>query len=389
MIFRRLWWWIWSWAGAVPVRWKVIGIVVTSQLVVGLSIALWVRTSLGQWLSYLLSEERVLLAMDAGMRGVLVVTAMAALAGLVLAWLLTLILTEPILDLASRAHQVAAGDLSVRSPVWANDEMGYLASSFNSMVDAMEESRAALVKSGADLATSNEELRRLCEDLSRKEQMRLNLLGRVVSAQEEERQRLSRELHDGAGQMLASLLVHLKLIEKAEDLSQARERIPQLRELIVTTLEETRRLAVDLRPAGLDDQGLAGALEWHARSFEQTTGISVDVAVDGPDWRLARPVEMQLYRIVQEMLANVSKHSRASRVDLKLSREGDTVRLLVEDDGIGFDTAAATARPGSGLGLVTMRERAALLGGTFHLRSTPGRGTSIEIAIPSPEEAQS
>lgn len=131
------------------------------------------------------------------------------------AWLLTVVVTAPILDLARRARRVAGGDLSVRSPVWAADEMGYLAQSFNTMVDALEASQAALVKSNADVSDSNEEPRRLCEDLSRKEEARIGLLARVVTAQEDERQRLSRELHDGAGQMLASLLVHLKLVEKS------------------------------------------------------------------------------------------------------------------------------------------------------------------------------
>lgn len=386
MTVRRVWSWIWSWAGAVPVRWKVIGIVVTSQLVVGLSIAWWVRTSLGQWLSYLLSEDKVVLAMDAGMRGVMVVTTIAAICGLLLAWLLTIVLTEPILDLAARARKVAQGDLSVRSPVWANDEMGYLARSFNTMVDALQESSAALVKSNAEVSANNEELLRLCEDLSEKEKMRVSLLAKVVSAQEEERQRLSRELHDGAGQMLASLLVHLKLIEKSPDLAQVRDRTTELRELVVKTLEETRRLAVDLRPSGLDDLGLAGALEWYARSFEQTSGISVAVTIDSVEGRLARPVEAQLYRIVQEMLSNVSKHSQANRVKLALSQTGEEVHLRVEDDGIGFDTSESTSRIDPGLGLMTMRERAALLGGTFRLSSVPGRGTSVEIVIPHARE---
>ncbi len=381
MIFRRVWPWIWSWAGAVPVRWKVIGIVVTSQLIVGLSIAWWVRTSLGQWLSYLLSEDKVALAMDAGMRGVIVVTALAAVGGLLLAWLLTIIVTEPILDLASRAHRVAEGDLSVRSPVWANDEMGYLAGSFNTMVDTLEASQAALVKSHAEVSSSNEELRRTCEDLSQKEAARIALLGRVVTAQEEERQRLSRELHDGAGQMLASLLVHLKLVEKTDELGEVRSRTAELRELVVTTLEEMRRLAVDLRPVGLDDRGLAGALEWLVKSVEKNNGLPVDLQIGGTVGRLAGPVETQLYRIAQEMLTNVARHSRASNVRVELLQDEGWVRLKVEDDGIGFDRSSPGS--GSGLGLLTMQERAALLGGTFQLRSSPGRGTAVEIAVPS------
>ena len=294
-------------------RWKVIGIVVTSQLVLGLAIAWWVRTSLAQWLSYLLTEDRVVQAMNAGTRGVIVVTAVAALGGLVLAWLLVLALTNPLRDLAALARRVGAGELSARSQVWADDEVGYLARSFNAMLDALEESRAALVKSNAEASESNRELRRLYEDLKQKEEMRLSLLARVVSAQEEERHRLSRELHDGAGQMLASLLVNLKLLERVQSPADLREKIGELRGMIVQALEECRRLSMDLRPAGLDELGLAGALEWCCRDFEHATGISVSMFVDRPSRRLARPIEVQIYRIVQEMLTNVSKHSRAHR----------------------------------------------------------------------------
>lgn len=386
MKLRRIWWWVWSWAGAVTVRWKVIGIVVTSQLVLGLAIAWWVHNSLGQWLSYLLTEDRVAQAMSAGTRGVIVVTALAAVGGLVLAWLLTLALTYPLLDLAALARRVAAGDLSVRSPVWAKDEVGYLASSFNAMVDALADSRAALMKSNAELSQSNEELRVLWEDLKSKEEMRVNLLARVVSAQEEERHRLSRELHDGVGQMLATLLVSLKLVEKAGDPAEARARTAELREMIVQALEECRRLSMDLRPAGLDELGLAGALEGYARHFEHTTGISVELSIARLDGRLSRPVELELYRIVQEMLTNVSKHARAQRVALSLAVDAGMAVVSVEDDGIGFDATTAMAAYNRGLGLLTMRERTELLGGSFHLDSTPGRGTRIRITVPLPRE---
>ncbi len=379
-----MWLLIWSWAGAVPVRPKVIGIVVTSQVVLGLAIAWWVQTSLGQWLSYLLTEDRVVQAMRAGTQGVIVVTALAAMGGLVLAWLLTLALTNPLLHLAVLARRAATGDLSVRSPVWANDEVGYLARSFNAMLDALADSRAALEKSNAELSVSNEELRLLSEDLKRKEEMQVNLLARVVSAQEEERSRLSRELHDGVGQMLSTLLVQLKILERSDPL-EARNRIAELREMVVQTLEECRSLSMDLRPVALDDLGLEAALRLYARNFGRSSGIVVDVDVSGLDRRLERPIEVELYRIVQEMLTNVSKHSRARWVSLHLAAEDHSVALTVEDNGIGFD---ATASHDRGLGLVSMRERAGLLGGSFHLDSARGRGTRIHITVPLSKEVR-
>jgi signal transduction histidine kinase len=382
MTTRFLWVRLRSWAGAVPIRWKVIGIVITSQLVLGLAIAWWVRTGLGQWLSYLLTEERVALAMQAGMRGVMVVTALAIAGGLVLAWLLTLVLTHPLLNLAALSKRVASGDLTARSPVWADDEVGYLARSFNSMVDALEESRTALMKSNAEVMASNEELRRLYENLRRKEEVRVSLLARTVSAQEEERLRLSRELHDGVGQMLASLLVHLKLIEKSNNVELVREKSAELRTLIVQTLEETKRLSMDLRPAGLDDLGLPDALEWYARAFERNTGIAVRLSITGFSERLPQPVEVQLYRIAQEMLTNISKHAGASQAEMSLRLIDGNASLSVKDDGKGFDAIRTLRDSNRGLGLLTMKERAELLGGSFQLSSAPGQGTAIGIMVP-------
>lgn len=368
-------------------RTKVIGIVVASQLVLGLAIAWWVRASLGQWLSYLLTEERVAMAMSAGTRGVFVITALAAVGGLLLAWLLTWALTNPLLDLAALAKRVTKGDLSVRSPVWANDELGYLARSFNTMLDALAESRAALEKSNAELSQSNEEMRSLWEDLKRKEEMRSNLLARVVSAQEEERRRLSRELHDGAGQMLTSLLVRLKLLEKIEEPHQVRAKASELREAMAQTLEELRRLSMDLRPAALDDLGLVPALEWYTREIERTAGFSVETTITGLGQRLARPLEVEFYRIIQEALTNISKHARAKRVKLRLVVEDGVATLGLEDDGVGFDATATLLNPSRGLGLLGMRERVELVGGSFHIDSMPGGGTRIRITVPLPREA--
>jgi signal transduction histidine kinase len=312
----------------------------------------------------------------------MVVTALAIAGGLLLAWILTLLLTRPLLSLAALSRRVARGDLSARSPVWADDEVGYLARSFNAMVDALEESRAALMKSNAEVLASNEELRRLYENLRLKEETRVSLLARTVSAQEEERLRLSRELHDGVGQMLASLLVHLKLIERSSNPALIQEKYAELRALIVQTLEETKRLSMDLRPAGLDDLGLIDALEWYARSFERTTGIAVRLSITGFDQRLPQPVEVQLYRIAQEMLTNISKHAGARQAELNLQLIDGNVSLSVRDDGRGFDAGRTLRDNTRGLGLLTMKERAELLGGSFQLNSAPGQGTSIGITVP-------
>jgi signal transduction histidine kinase len=200
---------------------------------------------------------------------------------------------------------------------------------------------------------------------------------RVVEAQELERKRLARELHDETGQALTSILLGLKPLE-AESTGSTRESVAALRELVVSTLQDVRRLAVELRPSALDDLGLVPAVERLADTFAES-GVSVDVAAHiGPE-RLPGEVETTLYRIVQEAVTNVAKHAVAGHVSITLTRKSSSVVAIVEDDGRGFDPGAA--RPG-GLGLLGMRERLALVGGTLRIESADGAGTTIAAEVP-------
>jgi len=161
--WQKIWEIIWAWAGRVPLRQKMFGIVVTSLFTLGFAIAMWVRRGLGGWLSYLLSEERVAQAMAAGTRGVFFVTLLAILIGMVIAWLMTWVLSQPILHITRVAQAVEAGDLTRRAPVWANDEIGNLAEMFNAMIESLEHSRRALELSNAELRRRNKELAILYE----------------------------------------------------------------------------------------------------------------------------------------------------------------------------------------------------------------------------------
>jgi len=204
-------------------------------------------------------------------------------------------------------------------------------------------------------------------------------LRRVVSAQEAERRRLARELHDETGQALTSILLGLRAVEEAEGEPQLGEAIKEVRDLVRSTLRDVRRLAVELRPTALDDFGLVPALERLTDSFAEQTGISVDFQASLTAGRLPTEIETALYRIVQESLTNIVKHARAGSVSVVLTRKEDAVSVVVEDDGIGFEPG----RPrDGGLGLLGMQERVALLGGRLAIESRPGAGTTFVAEVP-------
>jgi signal transduction histidine kinase len=216
-------------------------------------------------------------------------------------------------------------------------------------------------------------------DLSRR--VERDALRRAVDSQELERRRLARELHDGTGQALTSVLLGLKRVEERTDDEAAREALSDVRKLVVATLHDVRRLAVELRPRALDDFGLVPALERLIDAFQEQTGIEVDLEARLRNERLPMEMETALYRIVQESLTNVVKHARASRVSILLARKNGAVKAVVEDDGIGL---APGAIEGEGVGLVGMRERVALLNGTVQIESLRGGGTTVAVEVPLP-----
>ena len=205
-------------------------------------------------------------------------------------------------------------------------------------------------------------------------------LRRVVSAQEGERRRLARELHDETGQALTSILLGLKPLEDSLRDDASSGAVANVRALVVATLQDVRRLAVELRPAALDDFGLVSALERLTETFAEQTGLAVDFESALGSDRLPSDTETALFRIVQESLTNVVKHAQAQRVSISLTREGGFVTAVIEDDGTGFD--AANTRDDA-FGLSGMRERVALLDGGFEVESSPGVGTTIAVEVPA------
>lgn len=211
------------------------------------------------------------------------------------------------------------------------------------------------------------------------ERVAMDALRRVVGGQELERQRLARELHDETGQALTSILLGLKQIEEAKS-DDRRQSVLALREQVVATLHDVRRLAVELRPKALDDFGLVTALERLTETFSEQTGLAVHLEAALGDDRLTGEVETALYRIIQEALTNVIKHANATTVSVVLTRTRDRVAVLVEDDGRGFDPAQ---RDDDGLGLLGMRERISLVGGRLTVESKRERGTTVAVELPA------
>lgn len=207
----------------------------------------------------------------------------------------------------------------------------------------------------------------------------------VTLAQEAERARIARDLHDDVAQQLIVLVRHLDLLTASLDPA----RVDAAREVASRALAEIRRTSRDLRPTVLDDLGLGPALQWLADDLSRRSGVHATSATEGAQRRLATPAELALFRIAQEALRNIERHAAAEQAHVTLTRTQGQARLEITDDGSGFevpDDLDALARSGR-LGTIGMRERAELVGGTFQLRSTPGQGTTIVAEVPTPAAA--
>jgi signal transduction histidine kinase len=225
---------------------------------------------------------------------------------------------------------------------------------------------------------------RLYAELRQEEELRRRLLERVITVQEEERKRIALELHDQMGQILTSVIMKLSVLGEADSLEQFRASLSDLREMAAQVLRQVHDLALELRPSVLDDLGLLPALRQLHKGFRDRFHLMIDFQVLGLDGRrLPSNLETALYRIVQEALTNVARHAEAQSVSVLLEYRDDSIKLIVEDNGVGFDVATiADARARDRLGLYGMRERASLLGGTLTIESLPGTGTAIFVEIP-------
>jgi hypothetical protein len=225
--------------------------------------------------------------------------------------------------------------------------------------------------------------------LKSKEELQLLALA-AHQTREQEQSRIARELHDELGQSLTALKMLVASVREtvAQDDGASAEKLDKMGAVLDRTVAATRRIAADLRPLMLDDLGLIPAIEWLAEDFTQRNEIPCALAFDDPELKVTGVHATAIFRIVQEALTNVARHAKAGRVELRIAHEHSHVRIRIRDDGVGFATDAPRA-PNS-RGLLGMRERAYLLGGTIGVESSPGRGTIIEVRLPvGPAAAQS
>ena len=231
----------------------------------------------------------------------------------------------------------------------------------------------------------SQQKRKQADEIKQAEVTRRLLLDHMLSAQEEERRRIARELHDEAGQLLTSLLVGLRTLEDSRNLTEVKTQGLRLRKITAQALDEVGRLARGLHPTVLDDHGLGVALSRYVAEYRKTHNIAVDLTLNEPgSTNLPSAVQIGLYRIVQEALTNVARHSGAKRVSIKFTRSSTALEVAIVDDGCGFD-AKAVAVSSHRLGIQSMRERAAMLGGAVSFISRR-RGTKILVRVPLAQE---
>lgn len=249
------------------------------------------------------------------------------------------------------------------------------------MVDSLASGRAD------EIVAANQQLRVEVTDRRRSEEMRTALLRKIVSTQEAERKRISREIHDHIGQQLTALKLKLTLLSSKNRIFPLLiNELEQIQSLANQVDADLDFLAWELRPASLDDLGLAAAAENFVRDWSQHFDIEAEFrSATLKDSGLPPEIGINIYRILQEALNNTFKHGEATRVSVILEEHEETIRLIVEDNGVGFaleDLPAAVQTDGRGLGLIGMRERAELLGGTLEIESSVGSGTTVFASIP-------
>lgn len=288
------------------------------------------------------------------------ITLLMVVIGFVAAFFLTWILTRPILGLVDATRAVTAGDFSRQVGRWANDEIGDLADAFNVMTASLQQAE---------------------QEREERSALRERYIRGVITAQEDERKRIARELHDSTSQSLTSLLVGLRNLETAGDMDAMHTRIDAIRAIVNHTLDEVHALAWQLRPSVLDDLGLVAALQRYIDDYQKLHRLQVDFITRGIAEDLPAEVKTSLYRMVQEGLTNIARHARATNASVLLEQRSKSIRAIIEDNGIGFDMQRRAFTPNS-LGLQGIRERAELLGGKLTIESEPGHGTSLFIEIP-------
>ena len=216
------------------------------------------------------------------------------------------------------------------------------------------------------------------------QEQRLEMVLRVIRAQEEERRRVAREIHDGPAQTFANIVLRLEIAEKLLefDTSRVKAELNDLKNLVRSNLQDIRRIIFDLRPMALDDLGIVPAISKYLDNLQDNYGIICDFKIGGREKRLLPALEVALFRLVQEGITNIAKHANSSKADISLIYQDDWIVVRIQDYGKGFEVDSAMNAPGEHFGLIGMRERVEMFSGHFSIKSTLGKGTIIEFLIP-------
>jgi signal transduction histidine kinase len=309
-----------------------------------------------------------------------------SLAG-VFAWGAARSVTQPVAVLTHEAERIASGELAWPIPELGEDEIGQLGQALDAMRRSLKDLVGRVEAANQELegrvADRTRELAAANAQLREREEARGQLLRKVITAQEDERKRVARELHDQTTQALAVLLMRIE--RAAEAIRTGKDPgLDEVKVLATWALDDVHRMILDLRPSVLDDLGLASAIRWYAERTLRERGVAVRCEF-GDLPRLPPELETAVFRVCQEAMSNIARHAEASRVLVEVGVEAGELHVAIEDDGKGFDLASVARREGRPhWGLLGITERAELLGGGARIDSSPGDGTRVDIRIPLP-----
>ncbi len=304
-----------------------------------------------------------------------------ALIGIILAWTITEhSILRPVHNLTAASHRLTTGDLTARASLGqGSGELFELGQDFDQMADALQKQEAQLRALNQEL---EEHVFQRTAELKQSRDLLQQFSNHLQNVLEEERKKISREIHDELGQALTGLKMDLRQISKqlSPEQEAIQQRIAASLQLIDQTIVTMRRISSDLRPGILDDLGLVAAVDWLVSNFQTRSNVQVELEVDPPDLEVPRELHTGLFRIIQEALTNVMRHSQATQVWIEIKSQPEQLSIKIRDNGRGFDSSILGQT--RSLGLIGMRERALLIDGEVKIHTAPGQGTQIEICIP-------
>jgi signal transduction histidine kinase len=314
------------------------------------------------------SQQVVLDSARNFLQWIILIGAVLIAIGILFAWIMSRNITRPLNHLTAAATAIAGGDYSSAVNVDRRDEVGKLARAFNAMNSQVSKAKIGLEQKIAETIEINEQLR--------------NLSAHLQNIREEERIHIAREMHDELGQLLTGFKMDVSWLRKKLANNNDPALLEKLEGMVTLTDEAVRfvrRIAAELRPSILDDLGLIAALEWHNREFEKRYNINIEFQSHVQDLKIPSGIATGIFRMYQESLTNVARHSGAKKVAAILDATDENIHLSIADDGKGFDVNRAERKT---LGLLGMKERAIMIGGKLEIKSEPGSGTTILITIP-------